>query len=103
MHQGPFPASSFVVEDFYQGPAQGTWVLVYAGALLDPATGAVTRGALKVYAEPQVGGSLTLLGTFLAPVGPAPLRVISAVGDRLTLHAAHGASLVFDLQIHKYR
>jgi hypothetical protein len=102
MHQGPFPASSFIVHDFYQGPAQGTWLLVYAGATRDLATGATQRGALQLYAEPQVGGPLTPVGTFAAPTGASPLRVVAAAGTRLTLRTDAGQQLTFDLGTHQY-
>jgi hypothetical protein len=102
MHQGPFPASSFDVQDFYQGPAQGTWLLVYAGATTNPDTGAVARGALNVYAEPQVGGPMTFVGTFQAPAGTGALAVTAAAGERLTLRSSRGGELTFNLATHRF-
>jgi hypothetical protein len=102
MHQGPFPASSFIVHDFYQGPAQGTWLLVYAGATRDLATGATQQGALQLYAEPQVGGPLTPVGTFTAPTGASPLRIVAAAGTRLTIRSDAGQQLTFDLSTYQY-
>jgi hypothetical protein len=101
MHQGPFPASSFDVQNFYQGPAQGTWLLVYSGATTNP-YGAVARGALNVYAEPQVGGPMTFVGIFQAPVGTGALAVIASSGERLTLRSSRGGALAFNLATHKF-
>jgi hypothetical protein len=102
MHQGPFPASSFDVRDFYQGPAQGTWLLVYAGATTNPVDGSVARGALNVYAEPQVGGPMTFVGTFQAPAGTGALAVTAASGARLTLRTSRGGELTFNLATHRF-
>lgn len=102
MHQGPFSATSFDVRDFYQGPAQGTWLLVYAGGTTNPNTGAVARGALNVYAEPQVGGAITFVGTFQAPAGTGALAVTAASGDQLTLRSTQGGELTFNLATHTF-
>ncbi len=102
MHQGPFPASSFEVRNFYQGPARGTWLLVYAGATTNPSTGAVGGGALNVYAEPQVGGPLTAVGKFQAPAGTGALAVLAAKGERLTLRSSQGDELTFSLATLKF-
>jgi hypothetical protein len=97
MHQGPFPVSSFEVRNFYQGPARGTWLLVYAGATTNLSTGAVAGGALNVYAEPQVGGPMTFVGIFRAPPGTGTLAVLAASGERLTLRSSRGGELTFNL------
>jgi hypothetical protein len=102
MRQGPFAASSFDVQNFYQGPAAGTWLLVYAGATTNPVTGAIAGGALNVYAEPQIGGAMSFVGVFLAPGGNGALTVVAASGDRLTLRASGGNQLTFNLATHAY-
>jgi hypothetical protein len=102
MRQGPFAASSFDVQNFYQGPADGTWLLVYAGATTNPVTGAIAGGALNVYAEPQVGGAMSFVGIFRAPAGTGALTVIAASGDRLTLRGSRGNELTFNLAGYKY-
>jgi hypothetical protein len=102
MRQGPFAASSFDVQNFYQGPADGTWLLVYAGATTNPVTGAITGGALNVYAEPQVGGAISFVGVFRAPAGTGALRVVAASGARLALRSGRGNQLTFNLATGKY-
>ena len=102
MRQGPFSASSFDVQNFYQGPADGTWLLVYAGATTNPATGAIAGGALNVYAEPQVGGAMSFVGIFRAPAGTGALTVVAASGDHLTLRSSRGNQLTFNLATGKY-
>lgn len=102
MRQGPFAPSSFEVRDFYQGRADGTWLLVYAGSPANAVTGTVTGGALKVYAEPHAGGAITLVGQFRAPAGAGALTIIAASGDRLILRAHEGRTLTFNLATHKF-
>jgi len=102
MRQGPFPASSFDVQNFYQGPADGTWLLVYSGATTSPATGAIAGGALNVYAETQAGGAMSFVGLFRAPARTGALTVVAASGDRLTLRSSQGNRLTFNLATDKY-
>jgi hypothetical protein len=102
MRQGPFAVSSFDVQNFYQGPADGTWLLVYAGATTNPVTGAIAGGALNVYAEPGVGGAMSFVGMFRAPLGNGALTVVAASGDRLTLRTSRGNQLTFNLATHAY-
>jgi hypothetical protein len=101
MHQGPFSPSSFEVRNVYPGAADGTWLLVYAGATTS-SSGATAGGALNVYAEAQAGGSLTPVGTFRAPAGTGALTVIAASDDTLTLRTATGKELTFNLATRKY-
>jgi hypothetical protein len=102
MHQGPFSAASFDVQNVYQGPANGTWLLVYSGATINPNTGAVATGALNIYAEPQVGGLMTFVGVFQAPAGTPALTITAASGERLTLRTSHGNELTFNLAPGKF-
>jgi hypothetical protein len=96
IRQGPFSPATFEVQDMYQGQADGTWVLVYAGATSN------ATGALSLYAEPQVGGPMTALGTFAAPAGTGPLTVTAASGSLLTLSTSQGQRLTFNLATHQY-
>ncbi len=102
IHEGPFSAASFEVRDMYQGPVDGTWVLAYAGATSNPATAKITGGALSLYAEPEIGGPMTALGTFAAPAGTGPLTVTAASGGLLILRTSQGQQLTFSLVTHQY-
>src|SRR5579871_1614359 len=50
MGQGPFPSSTFAVNNFWQGPVGSDWVLAYAGVKKN-ATGTVGPGGIVLYTE----------------------------------------------------
>jgi hypothetical protein len=104
MHQGPFAATVFTVRNFWQGPVGANWLLVYAGATRNP-DGSTGAGAVRVYTESATSTgdyALHLLGTYAAPRG-GPLTITAVSGNLMTLRAATGATLVFNLATTSYR
>lgn len=102
MHQGPFAATEFSVSNFYQGPANGTWLLVYSGATRNTDTGATIGGAIRIYAMPDPDSSLTEIGTFSPTPSVGPLRVTDSNGSHLVLTSDDGTQLGFDLDTDQF-
>jgi hypothetical protein len=104
-HEGPFPASFFLVRSLWQGPLGKNWVLAYAGAKPNP-DGTVQQGGILLYTAPRnapMGSDLHLVGMFLAPTGATALTIVSVSGNLLHVRADSGAVLTFDLQTHQYQ
>lgn len=106
MHQGPFSGSTFLTRNVYQGPSGKSWLLAYAGAVRDPAVrypdhGSDGRGAIRLYIQDDVRGTMIPLGTFAAPSGTGSLRIIARQGDKLILNGAQGTRFQFDLDTHQ--
>lgn len=101
MRQGPFPATSFLVRNVWQGPIGSEWILVYAGAERNPTSDAQPSGALRLYTE-SADMHLSQIGTFLAPAGTGPLTITGVTGDVLSARSDSGAMLSFDLQTHQF-
>jgi hypothetical protein len=104
MHQGPFPASQFSVENFWQGPVGPNWELVYAGTKMNP-NGNGGLGAIAVYTEAvnTLGGfNITHVGTYSVSNGTRSLTIASVHGNIMQLLTNAGNILLFDLQTEKY-
>jgi hypothetical protein len=104
MQQGPFSPLEFTVRNFWQGPVGANWLLVYAGATRN-ADGSLAAGALRIYTETATSSgdyALHQVGVYAAPRGGA-LTIVAATGNILTLHAASGATLSFDLTTNSYQ
>lgn len=106
-NQGPFPASDFLVRDFWEAPIGQTWYLVYAGDRPDdPATvSAVSQGSLAVYtqgADPNT--EPVFQGFYAAPAssGGGPLTITAASGDVLTVQSDGGQIYTFDVVTHAF-
>lgn len=102
MHQGPFPPSTFVVRNFWQGPVGSEWVLAYAGATQESPDRPPQLGAVRLYSE-SASMQLSEIGVFPAAPGTAPLTITAANGDVLQLRSDSGATLSFNLQTHLYQ
>jgi hypothetical protein len=100
--EGPFSAGVFTVKDAYQGPADGTWLLAYAGARVNVSTGAPAGGALAIYSQRNASDLLRLVGTFDAPSITGPLTITGVHGDILTVKTQAGAVLTFNLKTDTY-
>lgn len=106
MHQGPFPAMTFLVRNFWQGPVGPDWLLAYAGATRVPADGSVQQGGLRLYREARdANGDLELqeIGAFPAPGAVGAVTITAAGGDVLQLRTDSGGVLSFDLRTRQYR
>jgi hypothetical protein len=102
LRAGPFSPSQFTVRNLYQGPVGDSWYLVYAGAGVGPGGTGPATGGVRVLAQSPAGVTTTR-GTYLAPAGTGPLRVVSADGTVLTLAGPDGRRLSFDLSALAYR
>lgn len=89
----------------WAGPADGRWIVAYAGNLTHNFTAPPT-GAVIVYEEPvsrnAPGQYFKQIGIFPAPTGDTWLKVISYSGDDLALRARSGAIIHFDVATHTY-
>jgi len=70
-------------------------VVVWAGALAQD----LEQGVVVVDAE---GNEISLRGEYLTPGRDGSVRVISAIGEQLTLQATDGTTFVFDLPSHSF-
>ena len=105
LHEGPFSACQLLVSNFWQGPVNGQWYLVYAGsASASIATCDHSQGALADYGE-QFGrygdGPLTTIGMFTAPSGVTSLTITAVNGNLMTLQTQTGV-LTFDLSANRF-
>ena len=88
----PFSTEDVVVRNQWQQQVDGVWVQVYAGALAEnPAQGVVIVAAEGAAAREAA------TERYLAPQQSGALRVVAESGSRLTLEAADGSVLAFDL------
>lgn len=101
MRQGPFPPSTFLVRNFWQGPVGSDWILVYAGAAPSSPGGPFTRGALRIYRE-TADLQLSEIGSYPAAPGVGPVTITAANGDELQLRSDNGGVLSFNLQTRQY-
>jgi len=105
MRQGPFPHSTFAVDNSWQGPVGSDWVLAYAGAKAN-ADGTAGVGGIVLYTETvnNLGGfDLHPLGTFLAPNGTSALTITARQGNLLLLRSETGESLTFNPVSHQFQ
>lgn len=105
MQQGPFSPSVFTVRNVWQGPADSSWILAYAGAKTN-VNGTSGQGGIALYTETTgtSGGShLQPLGTFYAPAGTTALTITEEQGNWLQVRTDSGARLTFNLQTHQFQ
>lgn len=105
MGQGPFPSSTFAVDNFWQGPVGSDWVLAYAGTKMN-ANGTAGPGGIVLYTETvnnQGGVDLHPLGTFLAPNGTTALTITAQEGKLLLLRNKAGQQVRFNLTSHQFQ
>jgi hypothetical protein len=99
--QGPFSASDYVTENAWWNEEGGKFYDVYAGAMgSDP-----SQGVVVVFTGP-LGGAQSAgapsLRAFPSAGRSGALRITSAEGWILTLHAADGATYRFDVKTSQY-
>lgn len=103
MHQGPFSALDFLVNNFWQGRVGPRWSLAYAGTSRD---NGLPAAAVRLYAEPvdpNVGSHLTFVGVWVAPTQEHSLKIVSVNNTQMILVVpTTGRLLVFDLSNHRY-
>lgn len=89
----PFPGFVFRGQNRWYEVKNGATIIVYAGAMGQDAT----QG--EVIVEQASAGYHTIAGPFVyrTPVKTGAVHVTGASGERLTLQAANGASIVFDM------
>ena len=102
INEGPFSPAVFRIQDAYQGPVDGAWLLAYAGAVVNISTGEAAGGALAVYSERNASDTLRLVGNFRAPATTGPIMITGVHGDILTIKTQAGAALTFDLATDTY-
>lgn len=106
INAGPFSPAEFKVRNMWNGPIRGLWYLVYAGAQLNPDTGAVVAGGIRIYALPidpnASDQSLTFVGSWAAPTTQS-LRISKAAASTLTLTTDSGQTFTFDLSKKTFR
>ncbi len=106
VHEAPFPACEFLDNNFWQGPANGQWYLVYAGsASAHISTCDHSQGTLAIFSE-QIGrygdGPMTTVGWFTAPAGVRNLTITAVNGKVMTLRTNTGATLEFYLSTDRF-
>ncbi len=103
MHQGPFSALDFLVNNFWQGRIGPRWLLAYAGTSRDNVR---SSAAVRLYTEPvdpNVGSHLTFVGVWAAPTQDNSLRIVSVNKSQMILVAPRtGRRLLFDLSNYRY-
>jgi hypothetical protein len=99
MHQGPFSAMDFLVNNCWQGSIGSNWVLVYVGSTVKP-DGRIGQGALRLYTSTE---NFHLIGIYVAPNGTSALTITAVNGDLMHLHTNTGSSLIFDLLTDQYQ
>lgn len=107
VQQGPFSSGQFEVRNFWQGPTERGWMLVYAGATRSIADGSRGPGALRVYSVATgrsdiptsvPGRDIEFVGVFPTPTMSAPLTIIVVNGGVLELRSDDGETFTFNLQ-----
>jgi hypothetical protein len=94
--QAPFYSGEFAVSNAYLAPVgNGRWYVVYAGSKIDD--NGVAQAAIRAYTDDGQGGSIVLLGTFLAPVKGASLTLTAGDGALLTGKIDGSVTVTFDL------
>ncbi|MCX6020577.1 MAG: hypothetical protein NTZ05_02395 [Chloroflexi bacterium] len=93
----PFSTEDVTVRNQWQQQVDGVWVQVYAGALAEnPAQGVV------VVASEGAAAREAATDRYLAPRPSGALRIVAESGGRLTLEAADGKQLAFDLASRRF-
>jgi hypothetical protein len=97
--EGPFSASSFLVQNAWQGPVGGNWVAVYAGEILKGQDVASGQPGLYVYVYKSNWDGAAISNTYYplpAAVGSAS-EIVSASNGVLSISSSDGTSNTFDI------
>ena len=93
-----FPASEFQATNFYQGPANGNWYLIWAGTITSADGTPTGQGGIIVYStDSSDTNPPTFVGKYTAPASIGTLTIQSYSGMRLSLADGSGHSIQFDL------
>lgn len=91
---GPFSACELLVQNTWQGPVNGRWEVVYAGATHhDLAACNDPQGALVIFDR----STAAQIGWYTAPAGAKSLAITSVNDEVMTLRTDTGATLTFNL------
>jgi hypothetical protein len=108
-HQGPVSGAEFHSSNLWQGPVDttsDTWYMVYAGQLVDTATGNPTTPAviLQTTVPTPDGYSLTIttVGTFVDASADGPLTITGVSGKVMQLQTPSGQKWTFALDTHQF-
>lgn len=94
--QGPFSASTFQVQNEWYEDTNGASIGVYAGTLgQDP-----SQSAVFVIVEGVIPGITS--GVYDAPAKGGAVRIVGATGNTLSLRAADGTTVTFDVTTHTF-
>lgn len=103
MHQGPFFAGEFQVNDVWDGAIASKWLIVYAGgSTVDGASVAV--GGIRIYTEPvdpNSTGDLSFVGEWKSSLAGA-LTIVSVEGNIITFRNDNGSKTTFNLITHSF-
>lgn len=97
IHEAPFSQSQFIVHNYYEGPVNGIWEIVYAGGPTTPQF-TIAQGGLRIYNVATHAD----LGQYLAPAGTSGLTITAVNGVVMQLRSDTGQILTFNLQTHQY-
>lgn len=101
-HQAPWPSFEFMVANFWGGPVNGKWLMVYAGGVPD-ANFHVATGALRLLTgqiDPNVDNDVTRVGDVAVPGSTGEVSVFAVHGTIATLRDQAGARFTVDLAKH---
>jgi hypothetical protein len=99
-----FAEGLFQTTNFFQGPAGGKWMMVWAGSRTAPSGVSTGIGGVRVYsADLSTDKSPRLVGVYDAPAGLGPLHLVGYKGTRLSLADQAGHTTVFDLSTLSFR
>src|SRR5207248_2974007 len=100
VNAGPFPPSTFTVNNTWAGPFAGVWYIVYAGKELNPLTGQLSGGGVRIYSLPidpnALDQTLQLVGDFPAST-KAGLTIVGVTGHAIQFSTGNGGTVSFDL------
>ncbi len=97
--QAPLAGQFYHGENSWYETKGGQKIVVYAGSTRDEPP----RGVLVVHVDTVDGKIVSDAGgSYLAPYGAGALRIVSAEGEVLTLQAADGAKLLFDVASRRF-
>ncbi len=104
-NQGPYSASDFLVDTFWEAPIAQTWYLVYAGGVpLDPASpNTGVHGAVNLFTQGQAPNvTPTFKGFHRETSATGMLTVTSVSADIVALRDATGHMFSFNVVTHAY-
>lgn len=102
LHQAPFAAADFAVQNSYSAKIKGRWYVAYAGTIGGDRADSGQGGVRVMSADPGANTDMQDLGTF-AQAGTTSLKVTASTGTVITLVSNTGATVTFDLSTLSYR